>query len=542
MTVLPVAERELRSAARRPGIYWTRLGTVLAGTLIAGWLAYLQQIVPGLPLGWTLFVALSGLSFLTALFAGVGFTADTISAERREGTLGLLFLTDLKPWDVLVGKLAGSSLGALYSLVAVIPVLAIPLLLGGVTGAEYLRILLTVLNTLMWSLSVGILVSTFHTESRTARSQTFGLIFAGFSLGPALGGLLGGWLSMRGVGEDAIKLAVLTFLCVSPGAAYGSGFDQPFRAEPGLFYLSNGVVFLCAVLFFVIAGRRPPGCWQNESAGRPAARLAGLFNPDASIGLGTRQHRSQLLAISPLVWLVCRRWWRRATPWLFLLVTACTYVGMACWVGADWLVPDSYLGLSIFLHLIFKVWISGEAPRQVFDDRKSGAMELLLTMPLTNRDFVLGHVRAMIQLFIRPLLAVAGLDLMLVSVTMIQWDSNEGSGDRLLLWVMREWFLVIDVAALVVLGIWHGASTRKSRVQGYGFFAVILVPWLAMAGMATAVYSPMSGGDPVSFSQKLWLWWLIGTLSVGVFGVLHWKALVGRFRIGAATRPGEKRL
>jgi len=37
--------------------------------------------------------------------AACALTADTLSGESREGTIGLLFLTDLRSWDVTLGKL-----------------------------------------------------------------------------------------------------------------------------------------------------------------------------------------------------------------------------------------------------------------------------------------------------------------------------------------------------------------------------------------------------------------------------------------------------
>src|SRR5690242_21503418 len=85
------------------------------------------------------------LSFLIAIFCGLEglrYTADCLSEEKREGTLGLLFLTDLKGYDVVLGKLAATSLNALYGLIAIIPVLAIPLLLGGVSIGEFWRMTL----------------------------------------------------------------------------------------------------------------------------------------------------------------------------------------------------------------------------------------------------------------------------------------------------------------------------------------------------------------------------------------------------------------
>src|SRR5262245_24262023 len=104
MTFLPIAERELRVSSRKALTYWMRFAMGLF--VFAIWLVMLFMI-PARPAarGQMLFTALSGLMFVFCLFAGVFLTADSISQETREGTLGLLFLTDLKGYDVTLGKL-----------------------------------------------------------------------------------------------------------------------------------------------------------------------------------------------------------------------------------------------------------------------------------------------------------------------------------------------------------------------------------------------------------------------------------------------------
>jgi ABC-type transport system involved in multi-copper enzyme maturation permease subunit len=102
---------------------------------------------------------LTGSAALYCLFSGVWSTADCLSEEKREGTLGLLFLTDLKGYDVVFGKLVATSLNGFYALLAVVPILALPLLLGGITGGEFARMALVVVNTLFFSLALGICVS-----------------------------------------------------------------------------------------------------------------------------------------------------------------------------------------------------------------------------------------------------------------------------------------------------------------------------------------------------------------------------------------------
>src|SRR5439155_13703005 len=122
--------------------------------------------------GSKLFNLLSSLAFGFTLFAGLRSTSDSLSSEKREGTLGLLFLTDLKGYDVVLGKLAATSLGAFYGMLAVLPVLAIPLLTGGVTAGTFWRVALVLLNTLFFSLACGIFVSAISKNERKALGGT----------------------------------------------------------------------------------------------------------------------------------------------------------------------------------------------------------------------------------------------------------------------------------------------------------------------------------------------------------------------------------
>ena len=112
MTVLPIVARELLEASRRRGTYWIRLAAAAAGLIIGGWVMLVTYEGPPAALSIALFVALSGAAHLYCLFAGVFRTADCLSEEKREGTLGLLFLTDLKGYDIVLGKLAATSVNA----------------------------------------------------------------------------------------------------------------------------------------------------------------------------------------------------------------------------------------------------------------------------------------------------------------------------------------------------------------------------------------------------------------------------------------------
>src|SRR5947207_1010696 len=178
MTFLPIVDRELRVAAGRPVTYWTRLVFAIAGAGIVSlallFAAAAQTGASGIG-GW-LFYFLSLLALGFSTFAGVFLTADCLSEEKREGTLGLLFLTDLKGYDVVLGKLLARSLSAAYGLLAIFPVLAITLTMGGVTAGEFWRTALVFLNTLFFSLAAGMLISTLGRADHRSMASAAGMI------------------------------------------------------------------------------------------------------------------------------------------------------------------------------------------------------------------------------------------------------------------------------------------------------------------------------------------------------------------------------
>src|SRR5688500_10599844 len=121
MTLLPIVERELRVASRQGKSYWTRLVAAGLALLLLGAVVWSASFGAN----WssaTIFKLLAWFGFAYCLFAGALASSDCLSSEKREDTLGLLFLTDLQGYDIALGKLVASSLGCLFGLLAMLPV------------------------------------------------------------------------------------------------------------------------------------------------------------------------------------------------------------------------------------------------------------------------------------------------------------------------------------------------------------------------------------------------------------------------------------
>src|SRR3989442_1426982 len=249
MTFLPIVERELRTAARRRGTYWNRATAALAAILVFSGTLWFEGRVAPKELGQHIFYVLSGLFLFSSLVAGIRYTADCLSEEKREGTLGLLFLTDLKGYDVVLGKLAATSVSAFYGLLAVLPVLAVPLLLGGITNAEFWRVALVLVNTFLLSLAIGIIGSALSRDARRAMAANLALGLLLMAVLPAATAAVI-YFADRPVRPEAFMACPIYsfYLCD----------DARYKAEPHHFWWAVAVIHLLTWLLLGLTPRILP--------------------------------------------------------------------------------------------------------------------------------------------------------------------------------------------------------------------------------------------------------------------------------------------
>jgi ABC-type transport system involved in multi-copper enzyme maturation permease subunit len=395
MTFLPIVTRELRVASRRRATYWMRTIAAMAVVLAGSWLFLMMQDQPQAMIAMTLFCILTGSAVLYALFSGVRATADCLSEEKRDGTLGLLFLTDLRGYDVVFGKLVANSLNAFYAVVAAMPMLAIPLLLGGVTPTEFGRMALVALNTLFFSLTLGMAVSATSRSAQKARGATMLLLITCSGLLPLVGTLIASF----GVTHE-VKPA---FLLASPGCAYYLALDSPNKLWPERFWYSMAIIHALGWLSLAWASFVAPRSWQDKPPGAKALRLRERFR---FWGYGSSieraEFRRRLLNRNAFLWLAARMRLKPATVWAVLFLVACLWVWGLAKFRREWLQLPVYFSTGLLLNFVLRCWFAGEAARQLADDRKAGTLELLLSTPLSVREILRGQLLALKRQFIGP--------------------------------------------------------------------------------------------------------------------------------------------
>ena len=91
MTLFPIVERELRIASRGLLTFWLRVIAAGVAVVIGAGLMMIYLSLPGgggsFQLGAPLFGVLTWMALVATLSAGVFFTSDCLSEEKREGTL-----------------------------------------------------------------------------------------------------------------------------------------------------------------------------------------------------------------------------------------------------------------------------------------------------------------------------------------------------------------------------------------------------------------------------------------------------------------------
>lgn len=180
----PVVQREFRAASHRASSYWQRV--IAAGVAFLIFFSLSQSNFSTPPaLGTHLFIRIH-LLLLALLILMVPFmTADCIAKEKREGTLGLLFLTPLTSKEIIVGKSLVQALRAFSIWLAILPILTLPFSMGGIIWRDMFISVMTEMTVAILALSSGLLASTLTEDRNFALFYSYsftGLLLAGFCI------------------------------------------------------------------------------------------------------------------------------------------------------------------------------------------------------------------------------------------------------------------------------------------------------------------------------------------------------------------------
>ncbi len=554
MTLFPIVERELRIASRGLLTFWLRVIAAGVAVVIGAGLMMIYLSLPGgfgVQLGLPLLAILTWMALVATLSAGVFFTSDCLSEEKREGTLGFLFLTDLRGYDVVFGKLIGTLCRCVFALMAIFPVLACTLLFGGVEVGEFWRTILALLHALFFSLAAGMYVSSVSHHPQKALAGTVVLIVILCGGGAAIDGFLA-WATKSSF-EPLLSLAspVVVFLNAD-------------RWSPA-FWRSLLVSEVVAWLMLLAACVLIPRTWQEK--GSRARGETSAFMLWWRFGSAARREkvRLALMDTNPTAWLVCRERSQSFLVW-----------GVAIFVVL-WFILANWLEDSMFLHwlgwrtvnvvalLALYLWVTSQASQFFADARHGGLIELMLGTPLDFRKVAPGAWRGLLRMFGAPVVIVLVVSFIsqVLKLDDTGWMSGLSKG-----LMIPEWIIDLGAAlcgllctlanfvALAWFGMWMGLTSRNGLMGTLKTIVLVqIVPWMVIwfAGMMLLpLFGLLTASKHTAWITGNWMQWfpiastllmtLLTLLKDGVFYFAARQKLVDHFRVVAvrAVAPVQR--
>lgn len=504
-TSLPIVERELRIAARKRSTFWVRIIAAFTGVTIAGGILVLQLAASksgggggmGIQFGSVLFSILTWMSLAAVLSAGVFFTSDCLSEEKREGTLGFLFLTDLRGYDVVFGKLLATSLRGFFALLSIFPVLAVTFMLGGVTGEAFWKTILALVNALFFSLAIGMLVSAMSRDSQRAMIATVLVMLLFILAGPVVDGVM--------------------------AAAYGKSFGTVFSlGSPWIVFMSvssfasdvfwQGLVVtqIIAWVCLVAACLLLPRLWQEKKL----TTTSGARDWSYALKFGGAKSRERLrrflMTPNPVVWLACRERWQPAIMWAIALLTVAGVVAILTRTAGGLFDMTNYF-VGGLMAVIFYLWVSSQSCRFLVDARKSGLLELLLSSPLEDGQIVRGQWNGLKRQFGWPIFIYLAAQLtgavytqLTTNMTIFAMIQNAAMGKLLAVisTVLGTVVVLANLTTLAWFGMWMGLTSRNANLATLKTILFVqIIPWFVISFVSTLGLSllmmtmAMSGGQ-----------------------------------------------
>lgn len=394
MRLFTVAGREFRSGARQPWTHRIRWLTATLFFVLLLWLLWVHDVLKFGGSAYRVFESLSNITLVYCLLIAAARSSDAISSERREGTLGLLYLTELNSLEIVAGKVATNAVATGYGLMAIFPLMALPILMGGIQFSHFWKVVLSLLNSMWLGTAFGFAASVLCTRQFPAVGIAFSL---------SLSALLGIPLLSWGLHEVFFP---------NPFCAGLAGFSPYYSIEwadinrrtygTNNYWTSFLSIHLLGWTTFLWVAWRLSRSWRDAES-RPALirRLTDKTSrQNSGQAAWKNRFRARLLDINPFLWLGGRA--RFSSPLvfgilvimvLFTTLVACHYAGRK--MGGGQLEP--FIGhmfcwfiLSCILQTVMGYHAAACASQRLAEDKQTGALELILCTPIGDRRIFSG--------------------------------------------------------------------------------------------------------------------------------------------------------
>jgi ABC-type transport system involved in multi-copper enzyme maturation permease subunit len=519
----PIFNREFRTVPRRDRHHTARVAAL--GLLwvigITAWQAtvgFTKEAALGetARFGLLLFQIVSFVQLTLLLFFSALSAASTVSQEKDRRTFILLLLTDMRDYEIVLGKMLGSLLPIAILFAVTVPYFAMVLLLGGVSGAQVTQAVVVMAATAVAAGSLGGLVALWR--ERTFQALALAVLALVFYL-----------LVVQGAGmvvrlaTDVDSSLVVAWLDPFTAMVYVLEPPTPGPAIPPAYGFAIAMLALSVAL-------NGFGIWKLRTwnpSGEPVQQREAPEGTDDSPEMRAKAHAAPGLVrqvwANPILWREIRTLAYGRRP-LLVKVAYAVVIGLLCYFAVEQirspygrpafaaaygLVPATVLSLLL---------VSAQAVTSITSERDGRALDLLLVTDISPKEFVFGKLGGVLyntKEFIIPPLLLAIYYAVMGALAYTREDEpaivrNFGP----MLCVLGA--IVILVAFVMTLGLHVALRIEQSRLSIVHTLGTVF--FLSVGALVSIYLIVINGGSLgnqlLSFSAFIGLgigglWWVL---------------------------------
>jgi ABC-type transport system involved in multi-copper enzyme maturation permease subunit len=464
-----IIRRELFGRVRRKRFYLKRMAFVLVcGCLVLVGFATSSGLGVATT-GIQIFSKISFFMMIAACFAAPWSAAPALAQEKEDRTLGLLFLADMRPWEIVCGKLFPAGFSTFATILSGLPLLVLCVGLGGVSTAQVLNGVAILLAAVFLGTCVGLAVSSITRTERSALTLT-------------------------------IVTSLLMFVTVPTALRY---WDY-FTVRPTFVGAILPVVSPFDALGEIVAGNTAgvgvKHCMFDVGLGIPFLLLAFLVIPRLAVdrkrlSLFARMEMSRTslwLNGNPVAWKERVGSMRPRTRWWVfgLSIAASILVALMAFqppfsnlVGPYFDCTDLLVAVgatvAVVSAAIFAIGVISACSNSFTREKKSRAFELLLITGLSETEIILGKLWGSVKTLF-PWFISAALAFVLLAIALQPADPDEYAVDLLIIPGYAS-----QVFGCACLAMYF--SLRFRRLIAVGLTTLICIPWILNSSAALII-------------------------------------------------------
>ena len=343
--------------------------------------------------GLQLFQVLTYVQLLLLLFFAALSAASTITQEKDRRTFLLLLLTDLRNYEIVLGKLFGSLLQIGLLLAAMVPLLLLNLFLGGVSGEQVVQAVVVLAATALAAGSLGGLIALWRDKTFQSLALTVLFLVLYLCLVHALSALPV-LLGLVGLGQWLNPAAIARWqLCLEPFLAM-QAVVEPLPGEDANLAPAYRYGLAMLALSVLLNGWAILRLRVWNPSGEPVQQRERPEHEEIQDRAKAHAAPGPVRAVwaNPILWreIATRAYGRR--PLLvkvayFVVLALVCYFAISAPVG-DWAAARGLVPVGILSLLL----VSAQAVTSITSERDAGALDLLLVTDLTPREFIFGKL------------------------------------------------------------------------------------------------------------------------------------------------------